>query len=215
MEEEKVSPIEVKKYFLLANAGKRLFASLKNKQKLEEKYQRIRDEIFDLDGERLDLRITDKVRLTRYDSFDWYKCYRALSDVGVWPKMCSLDARLTTGNVLETAKMIKEDRKGKVVLHYDDAREMKKRTNAFKKFLGKSESIKKNLGFIYDRFPIILFPGGEIRGEYNSWAGENNSPLCRIFGNDLDDGNARAVSYALEGINEAPCFVGFRKNLSQ
>jgi hypothetical protein len=135
-----------------------------------------------------------------------------LADIGPWPKMHSLDARLTTGNVLETAKAIEGVKSGNIVLPYDNEKEKKKRTCAFRRFLDKTKLIIDNLGFVYEKFPIILFPGGEVREkDYNTWARENHAPLCRVFEHDLDDGNNRAVSYALAGINEVPCFVGITK----
>jgi hypothetical protein len=207
VENNQVHVIEVKRNFLLANAGKNLFIPLK--RRLEDEYQRVIDEIFSLDEKDLDERITDKVRLSRYNNFDWYKGQGNSAQIGTWPKMCSLDARLTTGNVLDTAQMIEEFRKGNIKFQYDNKDEMEKRTDAFRKFLGKSNSIRRNLDFIYQRFPIILFPGGEVREkDYNVWARENNSPIHTIFEYDLDDGNSRAVSYALEGIQVSPCFFG-------
>lgn len=204
----------MKKYFLLANAGKKLFKQprVRLKHSLDDEYKRIVDEISTLEETELDERITDEVRLGRYDNFDWYRGQKALVDIGPWPKMYSLDVRLTTGNVIDTARDIKRVKNGKLVLPYEDRKEMEKRTNAFRRFLEKSESIRANLDFLYERFPIILFPGGEVREkDYNLWARENNAPLCQIFEYDLDDGNNRAVSYALEGIVSVPCFYGVHR----
>ncbi len=212
MKNIQISNENVKRYFLLANAGKNLFESGDDTPRLEEKYKRIFDEIFGLTGKELNERITDKVRLARYDRFDWHQGQLPLRDIGPWPKMYSLDARLTTGNIEDTARDIGRVKKGKLVLQYKDKREEDKRNNAFNRFLEKSRSIRDNLDFVYERFPLILFPGGEIREkDYNTWARENNSPLCKVFGHDLDDGNNRAVSYALEGINHTPCFYGISK----
>ena len=214
MKNIQISNEDIKRYFLLANAGKKLFEHENCVSGLKEKYKHILDEIFSLTKEELDEKITDKVRLSRYDWFDWYQGQMPLKDIGPWPKMNSLDARLTTGNIKDTARDIEKVKKGKLVLPYEDKREKKKRENAFCRFLKKSNSIRDNLDFVYERFPIILFSGGEIREkDYNTWAQENNAPLCEIFGHDLDDGNNRAVSYALEGIDNAPCFYATNKKL--
>jgi len=207
MENIQIPNENVKRYFLLANAGKKLFESGNGTLRLEEKYKRIFDEIFGLTRGELDERITDKVRLVRYDRFDWHQGQLPLRDIGPWPKMHSLDIRLTTGNIEDTARDIEKVKKGKLVLQYGDKREEEKRTNAFHRFLEKSGSIRDNLDFVYGRFPLILFPSGEIREKgYNTWIRENSSPLCMVFEYDLDDGNNRAVNYALEGIDHAPCF---------
>ena len=116
MVKNKVPAIEVKRNFLLANAGKRLFESGNNSPKLEEEYERIKEEIFSFGVEEFDERITDKVRLARYDSFDWYSGQKSFENIGPWPKMHSLDARLTTGNITDTARAIEEVKNGQIVL---------------------------------------------------------------------------------------------------
>ena len=205
LDEEGNRQEDLKRYFLLADAGKKLFES--GSSDLEEKYKRILDEIFGLTEEELDEKITDKDRLARYNRFDWHQGQLPLDDIGPWPKMSGLDARLTTGNIEDTAGYIERVRSGDIVLNYADKQEEEERTNSLDSFLEKSRSIRDNLEFVYERFPIILLPGGEIRErEYNIWARENDVPLCEIFKHDLDDGNSRAVSYALEGIDHAPCF---------
>lgn len=214
MKGNQVTKDDVKRYFLLANAGKRLFDfNRKKSRRLEEGYEHIFDEIFNLETRELNERITDKVRLGRYDNFSWCKGEQSLNEIGPWPKMKSLDARLTTGNIIDTAEAIEGVRNGKIILSYDDIDEKKKREDALGDFSSKSKSIRDNLDFIYERFPIILFPGGEIREkDYNTWARENDAPLCEIYRFDLDDGNSRAVNYALEGLDKSPCFYGFYKN---
>jgi len=207
MEYTQVSSEDVKKYFLLANAGKNLFGSENDLSKIGEMYKRVSDEIFNLDVEELNRRITDKTRLARYDSFDWFRGQIPLKDIGPWPKMSGLDLRLTTGNITETARDIEAIRNGEIILPYKDKAERGKKEDALSEFLKKSNSIRENLDFVYERFPIILFPGGEVREkDYNKWARENSVPLCNIFEHDLDDGNIRAVSYSLEGIDQTPCF---------
>src|SRR3989338_7034127 len=192
MERGLISTEDVKRYFLLANKGKGLFVNPPNSKDLEEAYKRTFDEIFSLSTEGLNELITDKTRLARYDSFNWSYGLVSLGDIGPWPKMSSLDVRLTTGNILDTSEDIRKVECGELALPYTDIGEKEKRTNAFKRFLEKSRSIRDKLDFVYERFPIVLFPGGEVReNDYNVWARENNSPLCKIFGHDLDDGNNR------------------------
>jgi hypothetical protein len=195
---ETICQLEVKRYFLLANA-------LKDKTKhhkqlglniLEEEYKRELDWLNGLDDEGLSARITDKIRLKRYDSMNWGKGIKPLENAGVWPKMQGSDISLTTGNVPETARLI-----GEAI--------QRNNSKIPEKLKAKIESMRELSGFVYERFPLIFFPGGEVREkDYNIWARGNDKPLCKIYEFDIDDGCTRAVAYALEGIQEAPVYFG-------
>ncbi|MFZ5955267.1 MAG: hypothetical protein ACOYT4_02480 [Nanoarchaeota archaeon] len=72
-------------------------------------------------------------------------------------------------------------------------------------------SIESILDFVYPNFPLVLFPGGEVREkDYNNWVRQekNNEPFCKIYDFDIDDGCSRAVTYALNGIENVLSFVG-------
>lgn len=205
----KVSSNEVKRHFLLADAGKESFNDgEKTIYQLEEKYKRIFDQIFSLKDEEVNERIRDKVRLERYDSLDWYRGLVNLEDIGPYPKMKGLDARLTVGNVPETALEIERVKNGNRILDYGDIEEKAKREEKFQKLLTRSESFQRNLSFIYERFFPILLPSGMIRGEYNDWVRTEklNLPLCKILNYDADDGSERLVNYALAGRESSECF---------
>ena len=193
---------EVKRYFLLANKGKGFFKERKlSRRELEDAYFNALLNFNKLEECQLDKLFRDKVRLQRYNEMSWYKTTDAFSEMGPWPKMKGLDIRLTTGNILETADGIRIVRQEKSNLYVPE------------KFWAKLDSLEENLDFIYPNFPLVLFPGGEVREkDYNTWARENSEPLCRIFKYDIDDGNNRAVAYALSRFNEASVFVGVRND---
>ena len=132
---------------------------------------------------------------------NWIYGQQEFSNMGVWPKMKGLDILLTTGNVIETAERVK--------------RVLDERSSLYapKRLIKQIQSIKKISEFIYEKFPLILFPGGEIREkDYNTWARKNNQPLCSIFDFDIDDGCTRAVAYALKDIKQSPVYFGEYKN---
>ncbi|MBI2449443.1 hypothetical protein HYV49_04050 [Candidatus Pacearchaeota archaeon] len=194
----KVSRDEVKRCFLLANKGKALFKEQRlSRSELEDSYSKLLEDINTLEEEQLDGLFKDKTRLRRYDEMIWYEGRAAFSEMGSWPKMTGIDIRLTTGNIVETTEGIKLVRSKKSNLYVPE------------KFWKKLASLEENLDFVYPNFPLVLFPGGEVREkDYNTWAKENNEPLCRIFKYDIDDGNYRAVAYVSSSLIEAPVFVG-------
>jgi len=117
--------------------------------------------------------------------------------MGVWPKMQGLNIKLTTGSVLDTVEGIQDVLGGKSTLKIPE------------RFLRKSNSIREHSTFLFPRFIPILFPGGEIREkDHNNWAIWNLSPLCDILDHDIDDGNSRITSYALDGVRSMPVYVG-------
>ena len=199
---EKVPVREVKEKYLLACAFKEIAERHKElgPSELKESYEKLRQEFAELDEDGLSRLIPDKTRLRRYDYMDWHWDEKELSDMGVWPKMQDLDLELTIGSVIDTAEAIMAVRQGKSSF------------NIPSQFTDKINSIRELSEFTYDRFPLILFPGGEVRGKKNKHARKNRKPLCSILTHDIDDGCSRAVAYALKGLDKAPVYFGrYRK----
>ncbi len=207
---QKIPIREVKKYFILADAGKYLFNRERElgRSELEDSYYGLLYRLNQMEEEEFDERITDKVRLQRYNDMEWFKGEEYFTNMGSWPKMAGLPIEFTTGNIPETAKMLREFKNGRINVS-------NKLADKTKYCVKKVGSIIRNIDFIYQNFPLILFPGGEVREkDYNNWAKENNEPLCEIYEYDIDDGNNRAVSYALTGLKDAPVYIGARKDLN-
>ena len=194
---QKISKTEVKRYFLLANAFKN---PAKRKKELginglRHEYQKLKEYFLNLKESELDEKFSDKVRLKRYNSMDWYKSEIELEKAGVWPKMKGLDIKLTVGNVPVTTEGVKKILNGKLNLEVP------------KKFLIQLSSLREIAEFVYENFPLVFYPGGEVREkDYNVWARENNQPLCNIYDFDIDDGCSRAIAYWLNGVKKAPTF---------
>jgi len=202
----KVPRREVKVYFLLADAGKELFAQgpIFNKRELEEYYSYMLGAYNKMEEGELNERITNNVRLNRYDNMDWHKANIKLEEMGSWPEMKGLPIEFTTGNIPEVARMINKFKKREIEVSKD-------RLEKTKRCAKKLDSIIANVDFVRPNFPLILFPGGEVREkDYNNHARKNAKPLCEIFQYDIDDGSERAVSYSLAGLKDVPCYVGIR-----
>ena len=160
----------------MADEGKNVFNKCHNNEKIIKSIDEIFERFMNQSERELDEQICDKVRLSRYNSFDWYNSFANFEDMGTWPKMCGIDIRFTIGNLVKTAKMIEEVRNGKLILKYEEG-EYQKRWDALKNLITKIDSIQKNKDLIYERFPIILFPGGEVRQKDYSPAPE----FCLAF----------------------------------
>jgi len=197
-----IKPIEVKRHFLLAEDFRSVFDNPNpSSDELSRGYEELVDDIWDYDEDALNQRIIDKVRLARYDNsdWDWHSGNVRLEDMGCWPKMKGFPISYTTGNIVETARRVSESQDNE-------------KTPKVKRFLEKHKSVRKWKDFIFEKFPLILFPGGEVReNDYNRWARDNGQPECEIFAYDIDDGSSRALSYSLMEINEAPCFYGVER----
>lgn len=193
-----IPTIEVKKTFVLAHLFRDIFEN-KNPgiNELDDNYHRILESVERLGENELNDKITDKVRLRRYDKMDWYCEIVEFENMGPWPKMEELDIRLTTGNIPRVVTGLTQIFNGNRNLHIPEG------------FKEKLNSFRKNVRFNHKMFPLILFPGGEVREkDYNNWAIERDEPLCDIFEYDIDDGNNRAVSYVFEGLKDAPAYFG-------
>jgi len=195
-EARRVPSVEIKRAFLLAYyTGLKFSKSGRNvsRQELEDYSRRMHATLSNENEQQINDHIIDKRRMTRYDSMEWSRGTANLSDLGPWPKMKDLDVSFTTGNVIETAQQIMTAQNG----------------NIPQGLLSCLDSIQTHIDLIRPFFPLMLFPGGEIRNnEYNIWAIAKDESLCHQFQYDIDDGSMRAVAYALAGLEDAPVYIG-------
>lgn len=195
---EEISSREIKIHFILANSFREILAQngKLGVSDLEDIYEQQRKQFQGMEEQELDRKITDKQRLRRYNLMQWHKKNIPLSDIGVWPEMGSLDIRLTIGSAVDTARTIESCRNNGSQFYLPRG------------LINKFDSMRKRLDFIYLRFPLILFPGGEIRDGYNQEASQNNRPLFSILKYDSDDGSCRSVVYVLENLTKVPAYAG-------
>ena len=211
---EQVDVIRVKRAFVLADECKGIFDDSPDLDILQRRYDEMKRGVGCLFVHEVDRRISDKVRLERYGSMDWhFDPAVPLAGMGSWPKMSEFDIHVTTDNIVKTAKYFNlireasEKREGFDFSHYENFESP--RENIFPDAIARTDSIIRNIDFVKPNFPFILFPGGEIRErEYNAWARNECETLCNVFEYDIDQGNARAIAYVLNGDSTAPAFVG-------
>tara|TARA_Y100000310_G_scaffold340625_1_gene437113 strand:+ start:1357 stop:2016 length:660 start_codon:yes stop_codon:yes gene_type:complete len=210
----RVEASEVKRSFVLADMGKRIFGKGFGEYMLQKEYNCLEDKVEAFSPEELDKIIgKDENRLRSYNSVDWYfDSMVTLGEMGSYPKMGDLAIGLTLGNIVSTAtlfegiKMASEAISDFDFSHYENPESP--RQNIFPDTIKRTDSIIENIDFVMPKFPLILLPGGMIRGKYNDWAKDNGESECRLFKYDIDDGNNRALAYVLAGREDAPAFVG-------
>ncbi len=202
-----VSSIEAKKSHLIADTFKEFINSRDFlPQDMKREYELIRERLENMDRQEIDNKVYSGFpkRLVKYDSFSWYRAEVNLSDLGVWPKMGNIDLRICQNNLSDTAEKIQQVKDGKLDLYVPE------------KVFNKIVSIREKVSFLINRFPLILFQGGEIRGNsYTEWVRSTGDPenyaLLERTLYDIDDGNTRAVSYSLAGFRYAPSYIGMKK----
>lgn len=192
---------EAKIAFLFANVFKCFVKDSKKEDlpELKKQYSRIKSQFYLYTDKNLDSKFKDPVRLERYNSMNWCKGNMELERLGTWPEMQGLAIELTTGNVPETAEHVRKALEGKL------------NGKVPEKFLNKIKSMENIPEFIYNNFPLVIFPGGEIRErDHNRWIRANNLiyPECKVYEGDIDDGSSRAIFYTLNEIKEAPAYIG-------
>ena len=203
-----VSVTDVKKSYLLANAFREFINSGNfSQQDMKKEYELLKNMVGNLNNHVIDNKLYTAfpTRLKNYNSLNWYKGRVTLADLGVWPKMGNIDIKICQNNLIDTAEKIQQVREEKLDLYVPE------------KVFNKIDSIMEKIYFIRSRFPLILFPGGKIRGSsYDGWAKSKGNPddraLLEKIHYDIDDGNNRAVSYSLFGFEYAPAYIGTRAN---
>jgi len=189
---QRVSPLDVKRYFLLADAGKGL--EFKGSNKLE-KIAEMKKEIWELDEREVNKRI-GRERAEEYDNLEWYADYVGLNKVSPYKGAQGLDERLTSDNIEETARNIRGYENGELNLDYEDDSQEKERKEKLDEFSDKRKSIRENLDVVYENFPLILVPGDD-----------DNEVKCKV-----DDGNSRVIAYSDAGLEAAPSFYGVKSD---
>ena len=192
METKQVSREEVKRAFLLANAGKKIFSDNLNptEEEFYDSYRKIKQELESINAGEVDYRIGSRhmVRLVRYNSLEWFRGIKSFENMGSWHDMGGLDFKLTNGNILDTAKnfgTFREKTKNRII------------------------SISKYINLIRENFPPVIIPGGlERELWYNQTIRSLDQKPHEIYEFDVDDGNLRCVALALSGFKETEVYFG-------
>jgi hypothetical protein len=139
-------------------------------------------------------------RFDNYFNSRWVLKKIPLAECGTWPRMGGLPAAATYGTVIDTANYIRPylDGKKKMIPKIKRALYIKR--------LGNFAEI------ITEHVPIIVFEDGIIRhGKLIPEPLRKPYKKCKY---DIDDGNHRAVSLALDGKKKVWALVGKRTHKS-
>lgn len=180
-----------------------------SREKFMELYERVYNWASMLDEEELDRWVycpgppvngPDLSRLWRFNEAEWGIETVPLEEIGVWPRYFGVDHSVTTGNVIKTAEIIKPYLDG-------DADDM-----VTKKAIDVANSMMEYADLISLLFPLILIKTGKNTRRPFENSNIEEVQARNLFyestGNETEDGAARAVAFALSGVNQVKCFVG-------
>jgi len=187
---DNITSLEVKRAFILANAGKNVFLNGASSNSTESRIRELvlkNQEIGESDADDI-IGKEHELRVIRYNALSWYTGEVDFTNMGCFHGMCGLDFNLTKGSVLETAKEFER---------FPD--ELKR----------KIESIVRFYNLVSKNFLPILVPGGlERQFWYNEhWKGKVGH-FHRIYEHDIDDGNSRCVAFAYMGLQSIKSYYG-------
>ncbi len=199
MKEKKYSALDpIRTFYAVSELLPLVFKeSSGDKKKMEARLKEIK---------KLAIKISEE-KLIKYELGNWHPRYDnyinstwelqeiSLEDCGVWPGMGGLPYEFTQGNVVETAKLIQNLLDDKNKLTYKTSKVLY------------IEELKDVAVLIAKYFPIIVLEDNVIR---NNKFGDKKTPLHKKCKYDIDDGNHRAIAYALLGIKTIPALVGKR-----
>ncbi len=193
---KKVEAIEVKRCFVISDMMKprwyeNFFPFLK--KDFAQKLESVKGKILILSSDELDKLIAGKhkKRLKAYDSADWYLGEFETNEVGTWQGAGGMSYSWTEGNLVYTAEK-------------------------FKKGCG-------NLRFVFTRAGGAVY--GVLKTKFDFQSESYLLPIAFTsgFGTngrrklhtktkfDIDDGNMRAVAFAIKGAKTIKAYIGFPK----
>ncbi|MFH1327011.1 MAG: hypothetical protein ABIH59_02700 [archaeon] len=199
--------IDIKRNFVLTHILSEKFKKEQpTSQELESAYYKTKRELSNQNETEIDIQfkeIRPPSHQTLYDSLKWTLENIKFSDMGPCPRMCEIHPYFTTGSIEYTSKLVKEFQEGYFQLNQSQEEE-----SNFLGMIRKIESMGKNGLFLRNNAPIILVPGGTRRNIYNLESKAKGLPQCSILKYEIDDGNGRALSYAMQGLTSTSCFIG-------
>ena len=181
-------------------------------------YRRIFAQVKEYSDDKLNREVGWHPRINLYKECKWTVETVHIRDMGVWHGAGGIQHFFTSGNLVETAKKLNYYIYGKGNVEWPDdiPRRLFKKPSILKKDykkehkkISKYNSIRQHADIIYQLFPIILIENG-FRAEYidGGWDIKKAKIKYTKTKYDVDDGNHRAISFAMFGITEIKCFVG-------
>lgn len=185
----KIDRIEVKRCFVASEIVKGLLE--KGEANLQTILDEAKNDVLKMSEPELDCKITWHPRLETYNRNIWYLEKCSIDDLGVWYGAVGLPKTWCVGSLRETVNCILKGEKeiARIFKYGDDKRAVEK----IPKILKIADKIVKNPLQI----PIAVLGGTSRR------------PLpCNKMKWDIDDGNLRAIAFAIKGYASFDAYVG-------
>lgn len=155
--------------------------------------QKVADSILkELNEKQLDKYLKKKPgRLHAYNQANWYICEVETRELGAWEKAGGLPREWTRGSLIQTSRLVKEGLE-------DNSKLVRKRAKRILPIIIKLKSTiqrhKYSLPIIFERkISIVKRPG------------------LKKMPFEIDDGNVRAIAYAISGDKTFRAYVGFKR----
>jgi hypothetical protein len=185
----KVDRIEVKRCFVASEKVKNLLE--KNEVDLQTILGEVKNEVLKMSEPELEREITWLPRLETYNKLVWYLEKCSIDDLGVWYGAAGLPETWCVGSLRETVHYIRDGEKEitRISKYGRDKRAIEK----IPKIVKVADKIVTNRLQI----PIVVL-GGTFRRPHP----------CHRMKWDIDDGNLRAIAFAIKGYETFDAYVG-------
>jgi hypothetical protein len=185
----KVDRIEVKRCFVASERVKKLLE--KSEVDLQTILDEAKNEASKMSEPELESRITDPTRLETYNRHVWHSEKCSIDDLGVWYGAAGLPETWCVGSLRETVNCILKGEKeiARISKYGHDKRGVEE----IPKIVKIADKIVNNPL----QMPIAVLGGTPRRP----------SP-CRRMKWDIDDGNLRAIAFAVKGYESFDVYVG-------
>ncbi len=195
----KYSSLDVIRAYYMTEALKKELTTLNlTKAALTKKLEKVKKQADKLTPKQLFNDPLDNYH-ARYDNYvnsSWELKTISLADCGVWPAMGGLPKEMTYGSVTDTAQQLLPYLEDKTKLTVEVAKVLY------------IERLKEYAELITEYIPLVVMEGGVIR-HMKLYKDESQKKFKKTK-YDIDDGNHRAIAYALLGKKEIVALVGTR-----
>ncbi|MCK5459847.1 hypothetical protein KAI52_01925 [Candidatus Parcubacteria bacterium] len=181
---KKVKLKKILQTFVVANELKKKYAKINNINEYKKIYFESEKKIKKYSEQKLLSNISDKYRVKRYKSCDWYFGRIKIDNTGVWPRMGNITDNLLIKNSKWSANQI-----------------YKNSTKIVKYKLNHLFRIMPFVSHLNRYMPIIVIKDGVIRSE--------KKYLKQKY--DIDDGCHRTICLALTGKIFINAYIGIQK----
>lgn len=194
----KVKPIDAKRAFINTHLLRKFGIARKRDVKAPtvSRYLKAQSKVSDvfkkMNEKQLDRYIRSKKRLTAYNSVDWYIGEVEVQKIGVWQKAGGLPKEWTDNSLAHTAELVKKGLESK-------DRRIRKRSRRVLPIIMLFEKMIKT-----DKYSLPIIFQRKVSPVKRR--GLKKMPF------EIDDGNMRAIAFAMNGDKKIKAYIGVKKN---